>query len=122
MNSTLTATTITQEGSPKTAKNHFGWKTESYFKIEGGENDGRYVKVYTSKTSSGLMTSHAQVCTITPANGSGYSSESFMMFQDPSMWLNKGEKVRATDKTCLEQHLRALETLKGMSTDWVNGK
>lgn len=120
MNAIATEITLKQEGSTKTSRNHFGLKTESYFKIEGGENDGRYVKVYTSKGSSGRVSTNAQVMTL--GNSGGYSTESFMMFQDPSMWLNKGEKVRATEKTLMEQHLRALETLKGMSTDWVNGK
>lgn len=114
-------TTITQEGSTRTSRNHFGLKTESYFKITGGSNNGRFVKVYTSKGSSGRVSSHAQVCTITPATSTSFGSESFMMFQDPSMWLNKGEKVRATEKSLMEQHLRALITLAEMSTDWVNG-
>lgn len=114
-------TNLIQEGTTRTMKNHFGWKSETYFKIEGGKNDGRYVKVRTSKGSSGRMTTVAQVLTRTPGNGSGFDSESFMMFQDPSLWLNKGEKVRATDKTCLEQHQRSLVALALMPTDWING-
>lgn len=121
MNTIATATILTQVGQTKTSRNHFGLKTESYFKIEGGQNDGRYVKVYTSKGSSGRVSTNAQVMTL-GTSGGGFSTESFMMFQDPSMWLNKGEKVRATEKTLMEQHIRALETLKGMSTDWVNEK
>lgn len=114
-------TTLTQEGSTRTSRNHFGLKTETYFKISGGPNNGRYVKVYTSKGSSGKVSTNAQVLTVGESSG-GFSTESFMMFQDPSLWLNKGEKVRATEKSLNDQHLRALETLKGMPTDWVNGK
>jgi hypothetical protein len=121
MNTIATATILTQVGQTKTSRNHFGLKTESYFKIEGGPNDGRFVKVYTSKGSSGKVSTNAQVMTLTPATSTSFGSESFMMFQDPSLWLNRGEKVRATEKTLLDQHQRALETLKGMSTDWVNG-
>lgn len=117
MSTTTTATTIAQEGSTKTEKNYHGWKTESYFKIEGGPNSGRYVKVYTSKGSSGRMTSHAKVITMDKDG-----NESWIMFGDPSIWLNKGEVVRATEKTCAEQHGRALKTLLEMSTDWVNGE
>ena len=120
MNAIATSTIITQEGSTRTSRNHYGLKTESYFKINGGSNDGRFVKVYTSKGSSGRVSTHAQVMTIGESSG-GFYTESFAMFQDPSIYLNKGEKVRATEKTLMEQHLRALETLKGMDTDWVNG-
>ena len=118
MNVIATATIFTQVGQTKTSRNHFGLKVESYFKIEGGQNDGRHVKVYTSKRCSGRVATNAQVMTL--GTSGGFSTESFMMFQDPSLWLNKGEKVRATEKTLMEQHIRALETLKGMSTDWVN--
>ena len=114
-------TTITQEGSPTTSRNHYGASTVSFFKIEGGQNDGRHIKVWTGKNSSGKVSTHAQVCTITSATSTSFGSESFMMFQDPSMWLNNGEKVRATEKTLMEQHQRALITLAELSTDWVNG-
>ena len=114
-----TEITLTQVGQTKTSRNHFGLKTESYFKINGGQNDGRYVKVYTSKGSSGRVSTNAQVMTL--GTSGGFYTESFVMFQDPSMWLNKGEKVRATEKTLIEQHKRALFTLAELSTDWVNG-
>lgn len=119
MNTTISpSTTLKQEGSTRTSRNHFGLKVESYFKINGGPNDGRHVKVYTSKGSSGRVSTNAQVMTL--GTSGAFNTESFAMFQDPSMWLNKGEKVRATEKTLMEQHIRVLETLKGMSTDWVN--
>lgn len=120
MNAIATEITLTQEGSTKTSRNHFGLKTESYFKIQGGKNDGRYVKVYTSKGSAGKVSTNAQVMTL--GTSGVFATESFAMFQDPSIYLNKGEKVRATEKTLLEQHQRALITLAEMSTDWVNGK
>lgn len=117
---TQVATTLKQEGSTRISRNHYGLKVESYFKINGGPNDGRHVKVYTSKGSSGTVSTNAQVMTL--GTSGVFATESFAMFQDPSIYLNKGEKVRATEKTLLEQHLRSLETLKGMSADWVNGK
>ena len=120
MTTTIATTTLTKMNEPLTRRNHFGLKTESYFKINGGPNDGRFVKVYTSKGSSGRVSTNAQVLTVGESSG-GFLTESFMMFQDPSMWLNKGEKVRATEKTLMEQHQRALITLAEMSTDWVNG-
>ncbi len=110
--------TLTQEGSSRISRNHFGLKTETYFKINGGHNDGRYVKVYTSKGSSGRVSTNAQVMTL--GTSGAFNTESFTMFQDPSMWLNKGEKVRATEKSLMEQHLRALQTLAEMSTDWID--
>lgn len=113
---------IEQTGTPKTTRNHFGLKVESYFKIKGGKNDGRYVKVYTSKGSSGRVSTNAQVMTVTPATSTSFGSESFLMFTDPSLWLNKGEKVRATEKALMEQHQRALNDLVQMSTEWIDGK
>jgi hypothetical protein len=111
---------IEQEGISTISRNHFGLKVESYFKINGGKNDGRYVKVYTSKGSSGRVSTNAQVMTLGTSNG--FSTESFLMFTDPSLWLNKGEKVRATEKTLMEQHQRALNDLVQMSTEWIDGR
>lgn len=109
---------IEQEGN--STMYHFGMKVVSYFKINGGKNDGRYVKVYTSKGSSGWVSTNAQVMTLGTSNG--FSTESFMMFQDPSLCLNKGEKVRATEKTLMQQHQRALVTLMETSNEWIDGK
>ena len=117
---TTEAIALNQEGSTKISRNHFGLKVESYFKISGGKNDGRHVKVYTSKGCSGTVSTNAQVMTL--GTSGVFATESFAMFQDPSIYLNKGEKVRATEKTLLEQHIRTLATMSEMSTDWVNGK
>jgi hypothetical protein len=115
-------TSISQEGQTVTSRNHFGLKTESYFKITGGKNDSRYVKVYTSKGSSGKVSTHAQVMTVKPATAGSFGSESFLMFSDPCLWLNNGEKVRATEKTLNDQHQRAIADLLQMSTDWINAE
>lgn len=99
----------------KVYKGRDGWTAKTNFKIEGGPQDGRHVKVSTWKGDSGIYTS-AQVLTI--GSSGGFQTETFAMFSDPNKTLVRPEKTRTSEKTIAEQHERGLLVLQ---TEIENG-
>jgi hypothetical protein len=98
-------------------KNNDGWNAKTYFNIVGGNHDGRQVKVSTYKGGRGLYTS-AQVMTI--KSESGYQTESFEIFGDPSKTLVQPVKCRVTDASVSDQHKQAIEILEADGgAEWI---
>ncbi len=98
-------------------KGNDGWTAKTYYNIVGGNHDGRQVKVSTYKGGRGLYTS-AQVMTI--KSESGYQTESFEIFGDPSKTLMPSVKCRVTEASVSDQHTKALENLEADGgAEWI---
>ena len=93
----------------KTGKNHDGFYSHSYFDILSGPYAGRTLKVSTWKGfTKGAIDTSAQVLDCKEERG--FSSESFVMFQDPSFAIHR-TFARCTEKAVNEAHAAAIQVL-----------
>lgn len=84
-------------------------KATSYLKLKDlGDKKSLQVKIVTSKTHNGYLTSSVSVNTIEQMEG--YATESFVMFQDYSKRIKAFTDVkRVTDKAVELAHAEALK-------------
>ena len=93
----------------KTFKHRFnGWTSETTCTLKNGME----LEITTLKRSSGKVVTYAQAMKI--KDEGGWTSRSFMMFQDFNKQVMVHDVKRATDKTVSEAHAKALENVQAL--------